>query len=417
MYAATVIERAQAAVEKALGIKLTPYAVAESVDRTQQLARLAKPDGELTRPLVEWEKQFIRNERLLSRLDFRYWATRYVHIQLDGGGFGRMVFERPQEIALDRHLAPAEEAMYQAVQEGAPVDGLLFYWHKARQTYATMTARALTMHRMLFTQHVVALGASVGSPEDAHIRDLYDRDKRILDNLPWWMRPQIEYDVKASHLRFGQLDNNLFYQDDSQKSGMAQGKQVLVHHLTELAFWKTPEWHVGYVLDGGIPQSRHVLGIRESTANGRDNWWHEKTELARRSKLRKWRYIFIPYYVLTLKYRARPTPEWRPSQAALLHAERVWATSAEFTGQPYRLLPEQLYWWDMMREENRRDGTLAEFLTNSCATPEESFQHSGNVAFAPELLEQWRDSARPMMCSEVTIQARNRTVAAEVEAK
>ena len=420
MYSPKVIGRSIADTESAMGIKLQRYELAESLDRAEQIARLPKSDGRLIRPLTQQEKDFVRNERLMSRLDFSYWATRYVYIQQDGGGFGRMVMQQPQIIALERHLGPAEETMHEAInamaKDGPPVDGLLFYWHKARQTYGTMTARALTMHRMLFTSHVVALGASVGSPEDAHIRDLYDRDKRILDNLPWWMRPAVEYDVKASHLRFGQLDNTLLYQDDAQKTGMGQGKQIEIHHLTELSFWKSPEWHVDYVLDGGIPQSPRVLGIRESTANGRDNWWHEKTEAARRGKLRRWRYIFIPWYVLTAKYRAAPPSSWQPSQAALLHSERVWATSAEFLGRPYRLAPEQLFWWDMTREEHRRDGNLAVFLTNMCATPEESFQHSGNVAFSPELLEQWRDNVRPMQFSEVTITSnRHATVSVELE--
>ena len=47
------------------------------------------------------------------------------------------------------------------------------------------------------------------------------------------------------------------------------------------------------------------------------------------------------------------------------------------------------------REEYRTAGRLNYFLSNYCATPEESFQHSGESAFDPELLDELRLRTRP----------------------
>jgi hypothetical protein len=41
------------------------------------------------------------------------------------------------------------------------------------------------------------------------------------------------------------------------------------------------------------------------------------------------------------------------------------------------------------------------FLTNYCATVEESFQHTTDSVFPPELLQYYRDGTRPGECYEV----------------
>jgi hypothetical protein len=75
-------------------------------------------------------------------------------------------------------------------------------------------------------------------------------------------------------------------------------------------------------------------------------------------------------------------------------------TSAEFCGRVIRPDRYQLYWWETEREMYRKgetEHTLYHFLTNYCATPEESFQHSTGSALPPETLEFMRTSAHPGM--------------------
>ena len=77
-----------------------------------------------------------------------------------------------------------------------------------------------------------------------------------------------------------------------------------------------------------------------------------------------------------------------------MHAKKVWETSQEFVGKQVMLPKEQLCWWEAMREEYRKSGSLNFFLSNYCATPEESFQHNERSAFDPELLDELRNRAK-----------------------
>jgi hypothetical protein len=54
---------------------------------------------------------------------------------------------------------------------------------------------------------------------------------------------------------------------------------------------------------------------------------------------------------------------------------------------------DQLYWYESTRSEYQKGNNLAFFLTNWPATPEESFQHSGQSAFSVELLDTLRTHA------------------------
>jgi hypothetical protein len=55
-----------------------------------------------------------------------------------------------------------------------------------------------------------------------------------------------------------------------------------------------------------------------------------------------------------------------------------------------RLGKQQLYWYETEREAMQRSGKLNFFLTSYCATPEESFQFTGEGAFPAEFLEEAR---------------------------
>jgi hypothetical protein len=72
------------------------------------------------------------------------------------------------------------------------------------------------------------------------------------------------------------------------------------------------------------------------------------------------------------------------------HAKRVYETSGALIGRDVLLDREQLYWYETERAAAQRRGKLNLFLTNFCATPEESFQHTGNSQFSVDVLERLR---------------------------
>lgn len=393
-------------------MKLKRYDVGFCLDARESLDALRKDDGTLKRPLTKAESDFVTNECLMSKFDFEYWCTRYSTIMFDaveGGGMGQLIPKESQQILLDK-IARAEEEEYDKLDRGYPRDGILFHVDKGRQTYYTMICRALIMHRELLWHNMRAISASV---DEDKIKELYDRDKLIYNcgldkddytrkgGLPWWMRPELTFDVKADHMNFQVLNSSILYQFSTQgsatgegKAAIGQGRQFDLWHGTEMAYW--PESVLSKLqrdVFPTLPQSHTTLAFNESVAFGRSGWWYTTSKAIRAGKFARWRYCFIPYYAPMKKYRRHPPLEWQPDEVTLRHSDMVWETSIQYLGRRIRLDKEQLYWWETTREENRETNELASFLTNYCATPEEGFQHSNPTAVSFDTLSRLHDEA------------------------
>lgn len=388
MYSSKIIQRNIEAFEAKSGVKLVRWDISRVREWVEHLdARKKKADDE-KRPLqlTKEEREFIRNELVMAVFDYLYHAERYHFLLLDGGGLGLFNSWGSQAIMLE-HMRRIEEEMYEALDAGLPVDGILMAWHKARQLGASLLAQSLLAHRATTTPHNRCLVASV---EDLKTVTLFTRFERILEHLPWWFVPKITDQVKSRHLIFGELDSSILLQDSKQMSGIGQGEQFEVSHLTEVASWAYPD-EIEHNFFPTIPQSVRALSILESTAQGRGNWWHQFCTSLESGFTRRWKFVFVPWYAEPKKYRAAVPVDWTPTTVAKLHARMVEDTSPRYCfGKRVTLTQEQLYWWESTRDEYQRNGTLNIFLTNFCSTPEESFQHTGVSPFQTELLEKLR---------------------------
>jgi hypothetical protein len=302
-----------------------------------------------------------------------------------GGGVGRVKFWASQELALEK-ISSIEEEQWDAHLRGNIVDGICVVMHKSRQLGATALSRIILCHRLTNYRHMRGMAASI---DDDKIMELYDRDKLCIDNLPFYLKPEIGYDVKAEHLYFSKLDSRILYQQSRQQSGLGQGRQFDLAHLTECAFWPYPNM-IELDFFPTLPLGINTLCMLESTANGMGGWWYDFTEDVRKGLQRRWRYIFAPWYIESKKNKAHPPSTWNPTDLTMQHARKVYETSRQFTGRDVLLDKEQLYWYETERSAALRRGKLNLFLTNYCATPEESFQHTGNSQFSVETLERIR---------------------------
>lgn len=381
MYSPKIVQKRLEKAEKALKTTFKRYSVEESKAKTAEIAK--NPQN-----LNDFDAKFVRNEQILCKFDFRYWAERYCTIALDpvmGGGMGTLMVWKSQELGL-QVIGKQEEKCYEQAERGEPVDGICAVGHKARQLGFTMLSRALCIHRLTLWKNMRAMAASV---DDDKIQELYDRDKTIYDNLPFFLKPSIGFDVKSEHIYFDKMASRILYQQSRQQSGLGQGRQFDLGHLTECAFWPDPRM-IEFDFFPTLPQGPNTLCLLESTANGRGNWWHEFTNEVRKGFHRRWVYIFSPWYVEEKKYRAAVPAGWTPSEVTLQHAKKVYETSREFVGRDVLLPREQLYWYETERDSAIRRGSLNLFLTNYCATPEESFQHTTQAQFSVETLERIR---------------------------
>ncbi len=393
MYSPLVIDKALHHLSTS-GIKFKRRPVDQSRAISAKLKALVdSKTGQYSRALSPEEKDFIKSETILCRHDFRYFAERYGNIALDastGGGIGPMHFWASQERALEL-IAKREEEIQAEYEQHGFSDGILTVWAKSRQLGATAIMRLITLHRMLLWRNTRSIA---GSLDIDKVHELYVRDKTILENLPTYLAPAIEFDVKDSHISFAALKSRLTYQQANQKAGVGTGQQFEISHMTEVALW---EWGDRLKFDflPAVPQAPNVFVAFESTANGRGNFWHTFTEdiRAKHEGFGAWTYIFTPWYIESKKYRRAAPGTWIPNQVTIEHAELVERTSPEYCTSKVVLGRDQLYWWEQEYQMHKKEGTLHIFLSNYCATPEQSFQHSTRSALPLETIEWMRSTA------------------------
>lgn len=400
MYSRRVVEQSVRSVYDELGLELRHYDHGNVEDMTAHLVGLVESYDKEGRP-SKWVREpndqewaYITNERLLCKFDFDYFAQRYAVIELaaiegkpatDVGRLGRLGFMRPQEVLLDK-LAKSEEKMYDLVSRGHMVDGLRYFINKGRQLHFTAVSRILSNHRTFFWPDTNAIAASVN--EDM-VGELYRRDKVMFDHLPWFLKPQVEFDVKNQNLSFKPLGSGTLYHQANQHGGMGMGRMIPVAHMTECTFWDdmvgegTLYNKLDYHLRAAIPQSINTLYILESTSNGIGGWWYDQIQLILRGKS-TFELFFCPWYAANKKYRRTPPEGWEPSDDTKAVCDKVFRTSAAYLGYTVDLDKYQAYWYES--EKASYEKRLAVFLSNYPTDLGEAFQNFGNAAFSPELL-------------------------------
>lgn len=399
-------------IEASLGIRLHRYPPEESWEIVEYLNKLSFEkklyDGSGNFSRREFA-DFVRNEQVLFQQDFHY-ALRYFQIERDGvegGGVGpfSQTFWESQQILLDL-IAKLEEKNADYFERGYPCDGILIADNKGgRQLGHTMIARAIICHRLIGWPPTRAMSASV---DEDKVQELYTRDKLIIDNLPFFLRPtgwgeQAGYDKKASHIQFGDdHGSRILYQNGRQQSGMGTGRQFDVAHLTEVSQFPYPR-QIELDFLPTLPQSPQTFCLLETTPQGRKNWWAAFSERVRKGKMPRWAYIFVPWYSEPKKYRRHAPEGWVPDEQTMQTAWKVHETSKEFTGKEVTLTRDQMMWWQTGYSEALENNSLNLFLSNYSNTPEQSFQSTTQSAIDPITLDWMRTSTRDGIAYEIDV--------------
>ena len=408
MYSPAIVERRIDNVQQQLGIELTEYPIPYVRKAVSHLALLVDKKGDLKRPLDREETEFIQNERLMSKCSFSYWSERYAHIRVGKGEGGIQLFKpwKSQEL-LFRRLAKTEEAMWAARAEGqTQFDAYCFFIHKARQLGFSSGIQLLGVHATNFYGNLRGMTASMDDEKTQKIHTDYYCLPR--DRMPWWMKTSELSRIKSRGMVFGN-ESSMILQDASQEGGLAQGSQIDWSHLTECASWPDPATAIENHYFPTISSTIRSMAFLESTAQGMADWWHEATDQARKGEKDRWQYFFVPWYAVEEKWMRVPPVTWEPSQMVLDHAKEVFETSAEFLeGHQVELTREQMFFYEDQYKSYKRLGTLNLFFANWCASPEESFQHSGVSAFDVETLQKLRTLCRGAVPYEILTPETNR---------
>jgi len=399
MYDPEIVERRLAKAKKAgLVFKRMPrdtcIEIAARLDKLRYNEQnILLPDDRLVRELDDKEKAHIESERILCKADLGYYLSRYHTVERDpgvgtesGNGPARLL---ESQLRLIQKIGDRERVCFEEKKKHGHTSGILVYAHKTRQVAFTATARAISIHRMLFYPGTRAFAATLkDGPQGTG--ELYKRDLLTIESLPFWLKPSIYPNVKDEEIGFDDpIRSRLSYQAENQQTGIGTGTQQDVSHLTEVPLWRYPE-RIRYSFMPSIPKAITTFHMQEGTSAGKGGYWQEVSEGCRhrRNGFEDYVYIFIPWYLNTLKYRGNPPDDWTPNEHSVKHSELCARTSPEFCdGKTVTPSRDQLFWWEKTRELHAHNGELASFLANYPATPEQSFTNWAQGALPVELIE------------------------------
>lgn len=387
MYSPEIIDRRIRSVESTYSVRFHRYSIADSLSITDHLSSAFDDRGHQLRALSSRESDFIFNEIVLSRCDFRYWAERYCRLIVDDEEATRKnITLTPAQIIILARMSATEDRMWRERDEGhTRFDGQCYFVHKSGQMGISTHCEIVGVHRLNFYPDTMGL---LASQNDQMTQKLYtDYFRSVYESMPPWMRAPLTSKIKDRGLDLA-TGSRAVLQDASQKSGLGQGSKWHFVHLTECAVWPDP---VNSVEANVFPRiSRSIKGIAflESTSAGMHDWWHQRTEMARRRELNRWQYLFIPWYLIPGFYHDYPPDGWSPLPETLQERDLIERTSPEWAnGETIHPTAEMMFWWERTRQNYQRMGTLNEFYKAHPSTPEQSFTHSGQSSFEVEVLE------------------------------
>lgn len=352
------------------------------------------------RPYTAQEIAFIQNQRVLCRLDFHYFASRFCFIK---NAHDQVVQFSPwisQRIYLDTIAEMEEKGL-----------AIMLIVLKARQLGLSRITSMLILHRAIFFPNVNAVIASSTPDKTRLLADMLDY---VFDRLPFWLIPELTARREGEFIEFGKADTGITLQHGSQMSGIARGTTPTVGHLSELAEFDNPKSIVDASLLRAMHDSPRTFLVLEGTAEGQHNWWHKKwmssKELWPQNKSRL-RPLFLPWFCGTDLYPtaawllAHPVPDsYQPEPFVIDHARR----SAEFvrsnslldkylaSGTGTWTMPlSQQWFYEVERGQASKEGRLNEFLQEMPASDDEAFQSTNISIFDVDTLTAHRDRTLP----------------------
>lgn len=280
---------------------------------------------------------------------------------------------------------------------------------KGRQQGDTTEKVGLLLQRLNFFPDVDCLIASK-QDKDTGIMSL--KLINALDRLPFWLRVFYESFETGAGYRF---DNGSFIDLGwGTQEYLGKGQTPTTCHLSEIASFKYPKSAIENALFRAMHESEWLLQFLEGTAETRDDWFHKKVKEIISSMERgvtSWYFTFIPWFFRRdlyptdtyVKARADAFASWIPKPETIAMAEVArnsvisWKYSREELGSNWRMDREQMFYYELERDQAESEERLAEFLSQMPTTVDEAFQHAGKTLYKTSLIEFYDRTARSII--------------------
>lgn len=379
MYAQQIIDKNVEKIERTLKTPLRRFSLGEVEDFSYRMRDITwTAEGNPSRPLSADETVFVFANRLLAKLDFEYFLTRFCKILTDEKKLQTIIPWPSQRKVLD---ALAAEEIRQAETNVCKIPLVLL---KSRQVGGTVIGEALIAHLVFLSANTQGLVAS-DHPDNS--LKLYQILTRMYDSLPGWLRPSIEGRVKGTHLHFPLLDSDVIVGAGNQKTTLGQGMNIDISHLTELSTWE----HPGYIDEDLMPafnssRKHHSVILMESTGAGaKGNWFHDHFQAAWR-KESSFKALFAAWFLRPNNRLDATGIEFKEHTLGM--ATRVQRESG------VELDREQLAFYQITRRDYESKGKLDIFFQEYPSTVEEAFQTGLRSVFPIDIRARVRDNCK-----------------------
>lgn len=380
MYHSTIINHSKAKIEEALGLKLREYSTDEVLEMAFRMKDIEWIPGESRNIIAQLPadiQSYIMNELQMSKIDFRYWCTRYCYL-VDDKGRNVPLVPWPSQEKILTILADNELDAWRILQEDPNEKELqaklMLIILKSRQIGGTAISEALVGHQTIFFPRTRAIIAS-DHPDNS--LNLFRVLINVVDSLPGWMKPVESARVKANNLHFLELGSDVITGAGNQKTTLGQGITVDCAHLTELSTWiPINAATIDADLRPAFQSSRrhHSFLLLESTAaGGTGNWFHDQWAASMKPGS-LFKNVFIGWFMAPDKFRMSAmgielTPDTQNIARQIQDNYGVECTK------------EQMAWYQTERADAETKGILDVFLQERPSNAEEAFQTGWKSAF------------------------------------
>jgi len=228
----------------------------------------------------------------------RYYLENYHVIATKGDEFGA-----PELITL-YPFWESQEILWEDVVESwaanIPIKWILL---KARQIGWSTIVQAMIFYRTIFNELTNSLVIADERIRSSHI---FDMSRLAYDCLPWWLRPEIQYEVHGEFMRFDRRDkkkrlerpglrSNFFVDAANKPTGSSRGFTLQNGHLTEISLWRDLKILTRDLFPAATKGNRLSIWVMEGTAEGIEDPYHRLYQKAEQGAL-SWRPKFCPWW-------------------------------------------------------------------------------------------------------------------------
>jgi len=281
---------------------------------------------------------------------------------------------------------------------------------KARQVGWSTLIQAMIFYRTIFNPNMTSLVIA-----DERVRSgwIFDMSRLAYDYLPYWMRPEMQYEVKGDHVKFDRKDSeerrrnpglrSTLYCDAANKpSGSSRGMTLHCLHASEISRYNNPRIISSDIIPTVPRNNPLTIACLEGTAEGRNYFYKDMWESAMSGRSKRWRPLFTAWwqektYFLMFRDEAE--------KAAFIPNEEERTLISKIQDEyNYPLSMEQLNWrrdLGQFFEDTEKDFDKVEQEYPSF--PESAFRISG-LCFFPKkrlMIIEKRDVRKPIWQGEL----------------